>query len=248
MIGGGGRPYLLSAVVLAFIALCLSVAPVWAGKPGRGGGSKCGINTPFLCVHGGTTKLTFKAGWLKRVRDRGWRMVAIAPAVRRGKVLTMPIVKRGKLTLTRRSRVGGSSERVPGGECLSTGSLTVGESAIHHAGGFALLRRGVRRPFDALVLRANTFYWRGPDHRNFGKGPMTGTFGGQWHGSPRIDGETSPKQGRTVISGLRVTEVDTLRGGGELGPVLGVMGSADSGWRFDPYCQVIQPDPTLPPE
>jgi hypothetical protein len=58
---------------------------------------------------------------------------------------------------------------------------------------------------------------------------------------------TSPNQGRTVRTGLKVTEVDTLRGGGQLGPVLGVMGSADSRWRVDAICQVIQPDPEPPP-
>ena len=36
---------------------------------------------------------------------------------------------------------------------------------------------------------------------------------------------------------LRVNEVTTNRG-----PVLGVMGSADSRWRYDPYCQVIEPE------
>jgi hypothetical protein len=250
VLGTDASPHLPLAGVLALIVLALCAGPATAKAPSSGGGPgyACGINTPFLCVQGGTTKLTFRASWLARVRRNGWRMVVITPAVRRGNVLTMPIVKTGKLTLFRRSRVGGNSSRVPGGECATDGSLTVKQSAIHHAGGFALLRRGVRRPFDALVLRGNTFYWRGPDHREFGaKGPNSGTFGGVWHGSPRIDGMVSPNQGRTVISALRVTEVDTLRGGGQLGPVLGVMGSTDSRWRVDAYCQVIQPDPEPPP-
>ena len=245
MIGRGIRPYLLLGVV-ALIVLALCAGTAWAGKgPPRTGGGKprCGINTPYVCVQGGKTKLTFKASWLARVRRNGWRMAAIAPAVKRGNVLTMPIAKTGKLTLFRRSRVGGLSTRFPGGECTTDGSLTTSQSAIHHAGGFALRRRGVRRPFDALVLRGDTFYWRGPVHRQRGaKGPGSGTFGGVWSGSPRIDGMgVSPNQGRTVISALRVTEVDTLRSGAQLGPVRGVMGSADTRWRVDPYCQVVQP-------
>jgi hypothetical protein len=237
-----GHGVTVAAVALA--GLVFSDASMAGKSPGGGTGTRteCGINTGFLCVEGGTTKLTFRAAWLARVRGKGWRMVAIAPAVRRGNVLTMPIVKTGKLTLFRRSRVGGDSLRVSGGDCRTDGSLTVNQSAIHHAGGFALLRRGVRRPFDALVLRGNTFYWRGPVHREQGaKGPGAGTFGGEWNGSPRIDAVVSPSQGRTVISALRVSEVDTL-GGAELGPVLGVMGSTDSRWRVDPYCQVVSPD------
>jgi hypothetical protein len=242
VLGTDASPHLPLAGVLALIVLALCAGPATAKAPSSGGGPgyACGINTPFLCVQGGTTKLTFRASWLARVRRNGWRMAVIPPAVRRGNVLTMPIVKTGKLTLIRRSRVGGDSSRLPGGECHTDGGLIAGQTAIHHTGGFALLRRGVRRPFDALVLRPQTFYWRGPDHREFGaKGPNSGTFGGD-HGSPRDD-TTSPNQGRTVISALRVTEVDTLEGGGQLGPVLGVMGSTDSRWRVDAYCQVISP-------
>lgn len=253
MIGTDAGPKLfLPASVLAFVVLALFAGPADAKEPsgsGGGAGLECGINTDYLCVEGGTTELTFSSSWLARVRRNGWRMVPISPAVKRGNVLTMPIVETGELTLIRRSRVGGNSSKPgAGGECLTDGSPTIGQSAVHHAGGFALLRRGVRRPFDALVLRPNTFYWRGPDHREFaGKGPASGTFGGDWDASPLIDGMTSPDEGRTVTSGLKVTEVDTLRGGGPLGPVRGVMGSADSRWRVDPYCRVITPDPEPPP-
>jgi hypothetical protein len=52
----------------------------------------------------------------------------------------------------------------------------------------------------------------------------------------------SPNKGRTVIRALRVDEVDTLGSPGTLGPVLCVMGSADSRWRFDPYCEVVAPE------
>ena len=84
-------------------------------------------------------------------------------------------------------------------------------------------------PFDALVLRPHAFYWRGRNHRERGaKGPGSGTFGGEWSGSPRIDNTVSPNRGRTVISALRVNEV---RNGG---PVKGVMGSTDSRWRCRP--------------
>jgi hypothetical protein len=237
-------------LALALLLICGGLA---AAKPkpqgGGGGGSQCGVNTSFLCVQGGSTKLTFSSSWLTRIRQKGWRLRAISPAVKRGNVLEMPIVKRGKLTSFRRSRVGGQSTMNPGGECLTDGGLTVLESAIHHAGGFALRRRGVRRPFDALVLRGNTFYWRGPDHRSAGaKGPSSGTFGGEWHGNPGIDGITSSDQGRTVINALRVTEVQTLESGAELGPVKGVMGKTDSSWRVNPYCQLVVPDPEPPPE
>jgi hypothetical protein len=239
----------LCLITLALAVLCGGQVAAKPKPPVGGGGSGCGINTPFVCVQGGSTELTFSSSWLSRVRHKGWRMKVIRPAVKHGNVLEMPIVKRGELTLYRRSRVGGLSTMVPGGECLTDGSLTVGESALHHSGGFALRRRGVRRPFDALVLRPNAFYWRGPDHRNAGaKGPMSGTFGGKWHGSPKIDGMDSPSQGRTIISALRVTEVQTLEGFGQLGPVVGVMGATDSHWRVNPYCQVVVPEPEPPPE
>ncbi len=45
-----------------------------------------------------------------------------------------------------------------------------------------------------------------------------------------------------MIRALRVDEVDTLGNPGTLGPVRGVMGSADSRWRFDPYCEVVAPE------
>lgn len=233
----------LTIAVLSGLVLGSAVEVAGAASSPSGAtaaAAPCGINTPFVCVEGGKTKLTFRASWLARVRSNGWRMVAIRPAVKRRNALTMPIVKTGKLTLFRRSMLGGLSFMPPGGECSTDASLSVG-GAIHHSGGFALLRRGVRRPFDALVLRPFAFYWRGPIHREQGrKGPGGGTFGGEWHGIPRIDVPTSPNKGRTVIRALRVTEVDTIEG--ELGPVLGVMGSADSRWRFDPYCQVVEPE------
>jgi hypothetical protein len=58
----------------------------------------------------------------------------------------------------------------------------------------------------------------------------------------------SPDQGRTVISALRVTEVQTLGTPGQLGPVEGVMGATDSRWRVDPYCHLAAPEPEPPPE
>ena len=228
----------LSGLALGSVTVVAGAAPPRpASSGGSAGAAACGINTAFVCLEGGKTKLTFRAQWLARVRRNGWRLVAIRPAVKRGNVLTMPIVKMGKLTLFRRSMLGGLSFMPPGGECTTDASLSTG-GAIHHSGGFALLRRGVREPFDALALRSQAFYWRGADHREQGeKGPGSGTFGGVWSGSPRIDFPVSPNRGRTVISALRVNEVTSNRG-----PVLGVMGSADSRWMYDPYCEVVEPE------
>ena len=229
---------LLGAAVLALTVLAFGVASAAGTKDAARRGAGCGINTAYLCVQGGTTKLTYSASWLARLRGSGWQVRAISPAVKQGRVLRLPIAKTGKLTLYRRSRVGGLSTKEPGGRCHTDGSLTTSQSAIHHAGGFALHGHGVRRPFDALVLRGNAFYWRGPDHSEQGpKGPGSGTFGGVWSGSPRIDGMVSARKGRTVINQLRVTEEGPLPRSAR-----GVMGKANSLWRVNPYCQVISPD------
>jgi hypothetical protein len=210
-----------------------------ASAPGAktplGPGSRCGANTGYVCVQGGSTKFNFSASWLAGLRREGWRLHALPPAIKLGNVLRMPIVKSGKI-LDRRSRVGGISTRNPGGECFTDGSLTVGDSVLHHAGGFALTGHGVRRRFDALALTGSAFYWRGPNNPE--RGDPRDSFGGNWSGSPRIDFMVSAREGHTVTGPLRVIE------NGLFLPrsALGVMGKADSFWRVDPYCQVLPPE------
>ncbi len=147
-----------------------------------------------MCVEGGKTKLTFRASWLARVRSKGWRMTAIRPAVKRGRVMTMPIVKTGKLTLFRRSMVGGLSSCF---RATSASRTRASVSAVPSTTRAALPFCGARLASRSTLLSCvpNTFYWRGPVHQEQGeKGPGSGTFGRGWSGSPSIDFPVSPNR------------------------------------------------------